>query len=67
MLDFVTQNNAADVLRFFFIFEFGRVNPNYHKFIRILLFQPLQIRNDVHAIYAAVSPKVEQDNFAPQR
>src|SRR5207248_9371790 len=66
MLDLVTQNYAAEVLSIFFIIKFGGVDADDHEFIRILLLELFQIRNDVHAVDAAVGPKVQQHNFAFQ-
>ena len=64
MLDLVAQNDAPDVLRLFFILKFRGVNADHHELICVLLFEFLQIGNDVDTVDAAVSPEVEQDYFA---
>src|SRR6266496_1851705 len=64
MFDLVAENDAADVLSVFFVFKFGGVNADNYQFIRILFLELLQIRNDVHTVDAAVSPKIQQHDFA---
>jgi hypothetical protein len=66
MLKFVAQNDAPDVFSFLFIFELCGVDTDHHELIRILRFKSLEIGNDVHAVNAAVSPEVEQNNFPLQ-
>ena len=67
MFDLVTQDDAANILGVFFIFKFCRVHSDHNQLVRIFFFQLLQIGNDVHAVDAAVGPKIEQHNFAFQR
>ena len=59
MLDFITQDDPADVLGVLFVFKFRGMDADYHQFVWIFLFQLLEIGNDVHAVDAAVGPKVE--------
>src|SRR5688572_29659963 len=66
MFNLVSEDDAANVLGIFFVFEFGGMNADDNQLVRIFLLQPLEIRNDVNAVDAAVGPEVEQDNFALQ-
>ena len=66
MFDLIAENDAADVFSVFFVFKFGGVNADDYQFIRILFLELLQIRNDVHAVDATVSPKIQQHDFAFQ-
>ena len=67
MLDLVTQDDAPDVFRLFFVFKLCGVNADHDQLIRVLCFEFLQIRNDVDAVDAAVGPKIQQHDFAFQR
>src|SRR5215813_5450222 len=67
MFDLVPQDNAANVLGVFLVFKFRRVDANDDQLIRVFPFQPLQIRNDVHTVDAAIGPKIEEYNFTFQR
>ncbi len=67
MLDLVTQNDAANVLGLLFIREFCRMHADDYQLVWVLALEPLQIGDDVHAVDAAVSPEVEQHDFALQR
>src|SRR5712671_6496575 len=64
MLDLVTQNDAAYVFRFLFVCKLSRVHADDYQLIRVLVLEPFQIRNDMHAVDAAIGPKVQQDHFA---
>src|SRR6266850_2069306 len=67
MLNLVAENDAADILEVFFVFELGRVDADDDQLVRILFLELLQIGNDVNAVDAAVGPEVEQHNLASQR
>ena len=66
MLDLVAHDCLKNAGRILFILEFGRMDADHHNLIGILLFQLLQVRNDVHAVDAAVRPEIEQYDFASQ-
>ena len=66
MGQFIPLNDAPDVVRLPFVLELSRMHPNHHQLVGILLFQPLQVGDDVHAIDTTVSPEIEQHNLAPQ-
>ena len=64
MLDLVAQDDAPDVFRLLFVLKLCGVNADHDQFIRVFRFELLQIGNDVDAVDAAVSPEVEQNDFA---
>ena len=64
VLDLMPQNRIFDVVHIFLGFEFGRVDSDDHQFVRIFLLKLLQLRKDVHAVDAAIRPKVHQNKFA---
>src|SRR6476661_3400027 len=67
MLDLITQDDAANVFRVLFVFKFCGVNTDNNKLVCILVFESFEIGNDMNAVDAAISPEVEQHNFAFQR
>ncbi len=67
MLNLVAENDAADILEVFFVFELGRVDADDDQLVRILFLELLQIGNDVDAVDAAVSPEIQQHHLASQR
>jgi hypothetical protein len=66
MLDVVAQDRLTDRVRVLLVVEFGRMDADDHQLLRVLLFQPDQIRNDVHAVDAAEGPEVQEDDLSLQ-
>ena len=66
MLDLVSQDRFADVGCFFFVVELGRMHANHDQFIRILLFEVREVRQNVHAVDAAERPEVDQHDLTSQ-
>ena len=66
VLDLVAQDDAADVLGLFLVVELGGMHADDDELIGILRFEPFEVGDDVDAVDAAVSPEVEQDDFAAQ-
>jgi hypothetical protein len=62
----VAEDDAAYVLGLLFVLELGRVDADDDELARVLLFEPLEVGDDVHAVDAAVSPEVEQHDLAAQ-
>ena len=63
VLHFVAEHGLDDVLAVLFGLEFGGVNTNHHELIREPLLQLLELRQNVHAVDAAVGPKIEEDEL----
>ena len=66
MLDFVAQDGLADVLGVVLGVELGGVDADDHHVVRIRVLELFQLRQDVHAVDAAVGPEIEDDEFAAQ-
>ena len=66
MLDLISHDRLKNAGRVLFVLEFGGMDADDHDLVGILLFQLLQIRNDVHAVDAAIGPEIEQHDFAAQ-
>ena len=66
MLDFVAQDCLADVVGLLSVVELGRMDPDHDQFVRKRPLQLFQLRQDVHAVDAAIGPEIEQDEFALQ-
>ena len=66
VLDLIAQDGLAYVVGLFFGRELRRMHADDDQFVRVFLFELLQLRNDVHAVDAAISPEVEQYDFAAQ-
>ena len=61
MLDLVAKDGVADVVHHLLVGELGRVDADDHQ-VGVLLLQPLEIGDDVHAVDAAVGPEVQEDD-----
>ena len=66
MADFVAEHRFLDALGVFLAVELGRVDADDDELVRILLFQPDQVGNDVYAVNSAERPEIEDDDFAAQ-
>ena len=66
MLDLVTQDGLAYVVGLFLGGELGGVDADDDQLCGVFPFELLQLRDDVHAVDAAVSPEVEQHDLAAQ-
>ena len=64
MLEAVAQDDVADVVGLGFVYELGRMHPDDDELVGELGLETFQVRDDVDAIDAAVSPEVEQHHFA---
>jgi hypothetical protein len=63
MSNVVAQNSISDGFKIFFIIKFGRVHTdNSERFILVLLLYKFQVGQDMHAIDAAIGPKIQQDH-----
>ncbi len=57
----------SDVLGFLLVVELGRMHTNDHDRPAVVLFlHPFQIRQGVHTVDAAISPKVKDNNVTFQ-
>ena len=66
VFNLVADDGFADILAVAFVVEFGVMHANHDDLVRVLLFQEFEIRQNVHAVDAAVGPEVEDDNLASQ-
>jgi hypothetical protein len=66
VLELVAQDDAADVVDLLLVVELRGVDACNDVFLRVLLFEPLEVGDDVDAVDAAVSSEVEQHDFAAQ-
>ena len=66
VLDVVPQHRLKDVLFVLLGLELGRVDPDHDKLVGIRPLQLLQLRQDVHAVDAAIRPKIEQHELPPE-
>ena len=66
MVNFIAFDRLANVLGVLLGFELGRMDADHHDFVGIGLLQLFELRQNVHAIDAAISPEVEQYKLAPQ-
>ena len=60
MADLVAFRGRGDVSRILLILELRRVYADHHQLTGVGLFQLLQLRQDVHAIDAAIGPEIQQ-------
>ena len=67
MLYLIAKDDAAYVLGLLLVLELRGVDADDYELVPVLLFEALQVRDDVHAVDAAVSPEVEQHDLAAQR
>ena len=67
MIDVVPDHDMAQVVGLAFVGELRRVHADHHQLVAILLLQPAQVGQDVHAVDAAVGPEVEQHDLADER
>lgn len=66
MFDLIPQRGSADVFGLLLIVELRRMHADDDQLFRIFLLEVFQVRQDVHAVDAAVRPEVEDDDLAPQ-
>ena len=68
VLDFVLENGVPYFFWAFLVFKFGTVasNKNYRVFPAKLLLQIFQVRKNMQAVDATVSPKIYERDFAFQ-
>src|SRR5580704_15878729 len=66
MIDVIAKHSREDVPRILLALKLCRMYSDDDQFIWVLPFEPLQIRNNVHAIDAAVCPEVEKYDLATQ-
>ena len=66
MFDFVPDDRATNGLGVFLVVKLRRVAANDDQLVRILLFEILQVGQDMNAVDAAVGPEVDQDDLSPQ-
>ena len=64
MIDVVANENPADVVGLAFVRELRRVHADDDELVAVFLFEPAQIRQDVHAVDAPVRPEIKQDDLA---
>ena len=67
MSDAVPKNRLTNVLGLPFRGKLRRVHADHHQRIGVFLFELLQLRQDVHAVDAAVGPEVEHHELAAER
>ena len=67
MLQLVAQDNAAYVIRLFFVIELGGVNTYHDEVVAILGFESFKVGDDVDTVDATVGPEIQQHDFAAQR
>ena len=66
MLDLVTHDRLADALGIVLGIELAGMHADDNHVVGIRLFQLLELRQNVHAVDAAVGPEIENDEFAAQ-
>src|SRR5215471_15767855 len=59
MADSIPQNGLTNVDRLFLIRKLSRVYSNDYQLVCVLRFEAPEVRNDVHAIDAAICPEIE--------
>ncbi len=66
MFDVVADDGTANVFRIFFVRELRRMHADHDQFLRILVFQELEVGQDVHAVDAAKRPEIDQHDLAAE-
>src|SRR5205085_7414212 len=66
VLYLVAEDDAANVFGLLLVGELRRVDADDDELPGVLLFEPAQVVDDVHAVDAAVSPEVEEHDLAAQ-
>ena len=64
VFDPIPQYDLAQVIGVALVGELGRVDADNHQLVRKFLLQLLQLRDDMHAVDAAVGPEVQDDGLA---
>src|SRR3989339_429364 len=65
ILNLIIIDSFQNVFIFFLKFKFGRVNTDNHKpFIPVFCIPVFQIRQSSYAVYAGVSPEINEHNVA---
>ncbi len=64
MFYFIALDSGSDILLFAFVLKLRGVDSdNKKRTVFILLFQPLEVRDHMNTVYAAVSPEIKQHDI----
>ena len=64
--DFITVAlviHVLDVLRVLLAGELRRVDADHHELLGVFVFELLELREDMHAVNAAIRPKIQDHNM----
>src|SRR5436190_10396571 len=60
MLDLVSKDRLANILRVMLALKFGGVNPDYDELIRKRVLELLKLRKYMHAVDATEGPEIQE-------